>query len=252
MSGFRRPGFVVTVSALGAACGGGTSEPTEPTTTATVSVTSTPLGSATTAGTSEPVSSAPVVLNGKADGRTVFRAPDGTCHVYASHEEPLPPGKLATPTTVECPKHMLLPGWQQCSNGTVWADASRTTCECRHFGNPPPPPQKMDCPSSIPTGPIDYDALSTYEALNARDPKGRTIYASRGGCYVTVPPATPPTSMQPPETEKVPCPRAMVGPAWQQCEHGELKAAADGSRCMCAPVFGNPPPVPKWTGCPRD
>ena len=85
------------------------------------------------------------------------------------------------------------------------------------------------------------------ETLNWRDPDHGSIYRGPEGCFVYLPFPEPPTSVVPPPSQAVPCPPAMLQPAWNTCLHGTLSRAAEG--CSCA-QFSNPPPPPRLQPCP--
>lgn len=90
-------------------------------------------------------------------------------------------------------------------------------------------------------------------ALNPRHPEHGTIYVGGGEpayCYVHVPFDEPPSSWQPPETERVDCPESMHDGAWLGCRNGTLMATEEGEACICV-VDGNPPPPPSWAHCPE-
>jgi hypothetical protein len=75
--------------------------------------------------------------------------------------------------------------------------------------------------------------------LNPADRVHGTIYrGAQETCYVHVPFATPPTSVQAPPTETVVCPPVLLDPSWEACLRGEVTVT--DAVCSCF-VHGNPP-----------
>lgn len=99
--------------------------------------------------------------------------------------------------------------------------------------------------------------LGDYPTLrNPRDGSGRTIKRAWQGdrCFVELPfPALKPGELRPPGTpppaEDVPCPPAMLAPAYAQGRDGTLHAHPSGTQRLCF-VMGNPPPPPRPSDCP--
>ncbi len=150
-----KPAFVVTVSALGAACGSYRTEnpprpePADaPTSQATAAVDAGPSG--TLVPTASP-SSAPAAftrqLNAKtAEGAQIYRVGSG-CVI---HVQGPPAGSWQPPTTksVECPPSMKDDAWSKCDGGTLSATEDLSACLCSVDGNPPPPDWQAPCPKA--------------------------------------------------------------------------------------------------------
>lgn len=109
----------------------------------------------------------------------------------------------------------------------------------------PPAPRTV----TFPTGPV-----TVRQVLNPQDADGRQIF--RGPlqeCYVELPFPEPPTSVRPAPREVVTCPEPMLeDPGWSGCIGGTLQVATvEPLACVCN-FFGNPPPPPQGTVCPRE
>lgn len=73
-----------------------------------------------------------------------YRADEG-CFLELPFDEP-PTAVVPPPTkAVPCPPAMRGPAWKACVGGIVFQSAP-DDCECRVFGNPPPPPRAVKCP----------------------------------------------------------------------------------------------------------
>ena len=129
-----------------------------------------------------------------------------------------------------------------------------TTCAvaCAQRTNNPPGPMTVDG-TSEPPEPAPQDTTEQHttapkpgDRLNAEDGDGRTIYVTKAGCWVNI--AQGPPLPDTPPAEKVPCPKTMTGPAWQQCLTGEIELGAGA--CICH-EGGNPPPPPREVDCPE-
>jgi hypothetical protein len=110
--------------------------------------------------------------------------------------------------------------------------------------NPDPDP---DAPPRLDQHPV---------TLNPSDAQGRTIQRAWQGdtCFVELPfPPLKPGQHRPPgsapPTQTIPCPKAMLTPAYEQCRGGVVHGKSDGSSCLCFRM-GNPPPPPKRIDCP--
>lgn len=147
-----RPPFVVTLSALGAACNNTSplpGNPPRPETSATVATATASARPAPTASEDAPPGSK--FLNGAYDGRRVYRALGPTCYV----ERDGPPdrrtmGGPRETDAVPCPPSMLRTGWEACAFGALQrretTSPSELACTCYFTGNPPPAPKDMKCP----------------------------------------------------------------------------------------------------------
>ncbi len=146
-----KPAFVVTVSTLGAACGG----PSHPGNPPRVDIVTDPSGGSTgtaaasssAAPTSALTGAAPAYtrqLNARtAEGNEIYRAGAG-CVIHVAGP---PAGSWQPPTTksVACPPAMQDEAWTACE-GTLSGTEDLSECMCSVDGNPPPPDWKVPCP----------------------------------------------------------------------------------------------------------
>ncbi|NUP10958.1 MAG: hypothetical protein HOW73_33345 [Polyangiaceae bacterium] len=143
-----RPAFVVTSCFAAVGCNSSSTPPNEPTS-------ATPTGTETTA-TSAPTSE----VGGNepyrdAEGRVIQRKIDGTCYVQVEKKEPPPKDLMSGERWVDdkevaCPKELQNPG-EAPPDGYTWSQ-DKVNGDCyltAMFGNPPPPPQKAECPPSL-------------------------------------------------------------------------------------------------------
>lgn len=136
---------------------------------------------------------------------------------------------------------------------TVTAAASGSLLACSGFAHTTDGEQISRNPPYIPPTVATFPAapFSVGQTLEARDDKGRIIGHSGESCWVDLPFAEPPTSVQPPPTQSVQCPEAVLSdPAYEQCAGGTIQLTALGPpACQCY-HFGNPPPSPTEVACP--
>ncbi len=142
-----RPPFVVTLSALGAACNNTSplpGNPPRPDTTAAVATATAPARAA------EDAPPGSRFLNGVYDGRRVYRALGPTCYVERDPSPDRRRGGAPESEAVACPPSMLRAGWEACAFGSLQrkeaAAAGELACTCYFTGNPPPSPRDMKCP----------------------------------------------------------------------------------------------------------
>jgi hypothetical protein len=86
-----------------------------------------------------------------AQGRMIYVASDDSCFVQLPmKKEPknmVPGMRWYDPGPVDCPKELDDPAWDDCSYGTLEAVKGKAECYCvQQGGNPPPPPSKIACP----------------------------------------------------------------------------------------------------------
>lgn len=82
-------------------------------------------------------------------GREIFGG-SGNCWIQLPFETP--PTSVVPPPTeaVSCPEPMRTdPAWAGCAGGTIYLarDGESGPCTCYFFGNPPPAPTAVACPS---------------------------------------------------------------------------------------------------------
>ncbi|MES2642097.1 MAG: hypothetical protein V4850_21615 [Myxococcota bacterium] len=140
---------------------------------------------------------------------------------------------------------------------TVSVTAGVTTAACanpfsqeeavENTHNPPAPLRPIV--ATFPTGPV-----TARQVLNPRGPDGQRIYRGAGDeCYVELPFPEPPTSVRPAPRESVACPDPLLlDEAWSGCVGGTLQVdTVEPLACVCN-FFGNPPPPPQASVCPRE
>jgi len=89
-------------------------------------------------------------LNPRLSGGPIMAAQDGTCfiEVQADPSAPIgPPGSGLAAKPVDCPDAMQDPAWDTCLGGTLLRTAEGS-CVCERTGNPPPPPERAECPKA--------------------------------------------------------------------------------------------------------
>jgi hypothetical protein len=87
-------------------------------------------------------------LNPRLNGSPIIAAKDGSCfvEVRADPSAPIgPPGSGLVAKPVDCPDVMQDPAFDTCIGGTLMQTAE-AGCVCARSGNPPPPPEKAECP----------------------------------------------------------------------------------------------------------
>jgi hypothetical protein len=97
----------------------------------------------------------PRLLNQKnGQGRSIKFAWRGDgCFVDGDLKGPVPPGSEPPAIPIECPPAMRDPAFAKCRGGELRASNSAgpsqpARCACFVPGNPPPPPERAECPTS--------------------------------------------------------------------------------------------------------
>lgn len=110
-------------------------------------------GTSTAVVAEEPItwSNHPRLLNTKDPrGRMIKYSWHGDgCFVYGEPKGPLPPGGEPPAIPVDCPAAMRDAAFKNCRGGELRAtDSADPSCACFVTGNPPPPPERVECPKS--------------------------------------------------------------------------------------------------------
>ena len=97
----------------------------------------------------EELSRYPESLNPRdGEGRTIYKASDGSCFVELPFAEPPTSGGMPRPQkAVECPPLMQHSTWAECAGEAILSTEDGSDCVCDTRGNPPPPTvPRVSCP----------------------------------------------------------------------------------------------------------
>lgn len=131
-----RPGLLLTATAATAACAGGAPLPGNPPGPLKIE-------------SAQPPFSVGSNLNPRIAGAGMVYGTGDRCWIELPSDEPMTSWRPPKTQDVPCPDAMKTdPAWAACKGGTMSiVSMSPLACQCYFDGNPPPPPERVACPT---------------------------------------------------------------------------------------------------------